>query len=236
MKRIIIFLCAYIIFCKAYSQKFDIGLGYGRLHAIYSSIDYGSGFRKMSRNQYNLYPSIFLNVNLKNRKSIEGILSVLQYGQYTATRLYGPGFFSRFYSINLSCAINYSIVQCPKFEWRIKAGVALSVIPDQYQGEFKEIFLDDQNMVDSISRGHIKRDYTPVAPAITVGSDIAYAIKKRIKLSLLFNYQAGLTKITQYDIFYNDGSGSNDQQAKQWGNGSFWGVQLGVRYVLKNKK
>ena len=123
----------------------------------------------------------------------------------------------------------------PKFEWRIKAGIALGIIPDQYQGDFKEIFLDDQNSVDSISRGHITRDYTPVAPAIAAGTDISYAISKRIKLSLLFNYQGGLTKITQYDIFYNDDSGKNDQQAKQWGNGSFWGVQLGVRYSLKKK-
>ena len=62
------------------------------------------------------------------------------------------------------------------------------------------------------------------------------AFNPSIKLSLAATYQKGFLRITQYDIYYNDGSGNNDQRAKQWGTGDFYGMQLGLRYMLRDKE
>jgi hypothetical protein len=129
---------------------------------------------------------------------------------------------------------NYSLLNAKKIESRIKLGVGVGIIPDDYQAEFVEIYVG--NALDSISRGSIKRDFAQIFPTICTGLDFSYRISKRFRVSLLAHYQHGFFKITEYDVYYNDGSGSNDQHAKQWGNGSFYGFQMGIRYSIRDEK
>ena len=90
--------------------------------------------------------------------------------------------------------------------------------------------------IDSVTRGTEKKNFTPIFPMLSTGLDISYKMSKRFKLSLAATYQKGFLRITQYDIYYNDGSGNNDQRAKQWGTGDFYGMQLGLRYMLRDKE
>jgi hypothetical protein len=218
---------------RVLAQETDLGLFYGKFFAVYKYKDFGNGFRNLPGNQDLPFPSITVNKSLGNRFSGEANLSFLVYPQYTGTRLYSPGFYSEFYSINLSVTGNYSFVKTDKFEARVKAGLGAGILLEQYEGEFTEMFV--YPTIDSISRGTIKRDFAAVFPTVSTGVDFTYKFAKKFKAGLRFNYQKGFFKITEYDIYYNDGSGSNDQRAKQWGNGDFYGVQLGIRYLLNGK-
>lgn len=154
--------------------------------------------------------------------------------QYTGTRLYTPGFYSDFKGGNISATINYTVAETRKSELRIKGGIGLGLFPDVYEGTFIEMHVFPS--IDSISRGFIKRNFSPIYPTLSTGLDFSYKIAKRFKASLAASYQKGFFKITEYDIYYNDGSGSNDQRAKQWGTGDFYGIQLGLRYLLRDEK
>lgn len=232
-KKFVIFSFFLFFVSEVFSQKLDIGVFYGRFYATYRFIDDGTGFRNLPNSQYNGYPSITLNKKFSKKISVELKGSYLAYQQYTGTRLYSPGFYSVIYGGNISLTANYSVVKAQKIDCRIKAGFGIGIVPDKYQGKFTEIFLNPS--VDSISRGSIKRDFTSIFPTFCTGFDFSYTISKRLTTSLAVTYQKSFTRITEYDIYYNDGSGKNDQHAKQWGNGSFYGFQLGLRYSLKDK-
>ncbi|HMU47994.1 MAG TPA: hypothetical protein PKC72_16600 [Chitinophagaceae bacterium] len=135
---------------------------------------------------------------------------------------------------NIATTANYSIVNKNNLCIRLKAGVGLGIMPDVYIGRFTETFSDGSS-VDSVSRGFIKRDFRSLFATFCTGMGFSYKVTKRIKLSLRFEYQIGVSKISEYEIYYNDGSGNNDQFAKQWGKGTFYGFQLGARYVLKKE-
>ena len=216
------------------AQELDIGVYYGRFYSPYKYIDYGTGYRSTPRANYNFFPSFVVNKYYSSKLSVEMSAFLTLYRQYYGTRKYGAAFASSYGAGHLAFRIGYSIIRDKKLEFRTKIGLALGVSPDMYEGEYTEIFVDPY--VDSISRGTIKRNFTPVFPMISTGIDFSYKVAKRFKVSLAANYQKGFIKITQYDIYYNDGSGSNDQRAKQWGTGDFYGVQLGLRYLLRDEK
>ena len=233
MRFIFFYAMCFFVSAASNAQKLDIGIYYGRFYAIYKYVDYGTGFRNLPGSQYSVFPSIVLNKKYSNKISAEIRASFMDYQQYTGTKLYTPGFYSRFRGGNVSLTANYSFVETSKLELRIKTGLGIGLVPDMYEGTFIEMFV--YPYVDSISRGNIKRNYTPVFPTLSTGLDISYKIARRFKIDLAANYQKGFGKITEYDIYYNDGSGNNDQQAKQWGAGDFYGVQLGLRYLLKDE-
>ncbi|MCX6317760.1 MAG: hypothetical protein NTW29_10740 [Bacteroidetes bacterium] len=118
-------------------------------------------------------------------------------------------------------------------EGRIKLGFSLGITgSDKW-----EYFVVSYNPVrDSITRGVEYRNYTPVFPMLTTGTDLTFWVSGVLGMSLGLNYQKGFIKIIEQDIYYNDGSGFNDQRAKQWGTGDFIGLQFGVRYKLKKRK
>lgn len=221
------------LFDTAYSQA-DIGLSYGKFYALYQSKDDGTGFRNTPKSQYSGYPAINLNIYFSQRFSGEVTASFLPYQQYIGTRLYTPNFFSVMYSINLSATGNYSIFRSDRIESRVKLGLGLGIIPDQYEGKFMELYWNGSSF-DSIARGGIRRDFTPVFPTICLGADFYYSVSKSFKVGIGFTSQTGFIRITEYDIYYNDGSGNNDQHARQWGKGSFYSFYGGVRYILKKK-
>ncbi len=216
------------------AQRLDIGINLGRFYSIYKFTDYGTGFRNPSSSQYSFFPSVVFNKKYSRLVSAEMKASFIVNQQYISTRLYGPNFYSIMNGGNFSLTMNYSLIQTDKIECRLKAGLGLGLIPDMYKAEFVELYYLDP-LYDSISRGEIKRDFTPLFPTISTGLDFSYKIAKRIKLLIAANYQKGFLRITEYDIYYNDGSGNNDQRAKQWGTGDFYGVQLGIRYALRDE-
>jgi hypothetical protein len=234
MRVILLLVFLFIINLTLRAQKTDIGVFFGRFYTNYKFHDDGTGFRNPASSQYSVFPSFVVNKNYPGLLSAEFRVSFIVYQQYIGTRLYGPNFYSIMNGGNFSVSMNYSFIRTGKIECRIKGGLGLGFFPDTYTGEFIELYYADPGY-DSISRGDIKRDFTPVFPTLSTGMDISYQIAKRFKLSLAASYQKGFFKITEYDIFYNDGSGNNDQHAKQWGNGDFYGVQLGLRYVLTDK-
>lgn len=81
----------------------------------------------------------------------------------------------------------------------------------------------------------MKRNFTTFFPLLNIELGIGYNIHPGWQVELKTSGVKGFIRITEYDIYYNDGSGSNDQRAKQWGTGDFAAISLGVKYSLKNK-
>lgn len=233
MKRVLTLLV--FLYFHSYSAKCqdtDLGVYYGRFWSPFKYIDYGTGFRNQSSSNYNFFPSVALNKYYKPRTSAELCILFTNYQQYFSTRTqFGP-YNSSHIVFHLVGRVGYSIVKKSKFETGVKGGIGLGITGLE-KWEFTSILT--YPVVDSIARGTDKKNYTPLFPMLSFGIDFSYKLSKRIRLSLASNYQKGFLKISEFDIYYNDGSGYNDQRAKQWGTGDFWGLQLGLRYLLKNE-
>lgn len=226
-------LCFIVSIAYCYCQKFDVSGYYGRFWSPYKFIDYGTGYKNNPASNYNFFPSVAINKYYTKSLSMEGGIFFTLYEQYYGTRKYKLAFESTYGIVHLSVRAGYSLINRKKIECRVKSGISLGIAPDLYEGEYLEMFIFP--IIDSITRGNIKRNFTPIFPMISVGLDFSYKIAKRFKLSAAANYQKGFLKITEYDIYYNDGSGRNDQRAKQWGAGDFYGIQLGLRYMLRDE-
>lgn len=216
-----------------FSQEMDAGIYYGRFYSPYRFVDYGVGAKNNPRANYNFFPSLAINKYYSEKISIEAGVSFTLYEQYYSTRKYIAAFESTYGAGHITLRAAYSFLKGKKIECRIKGGLGIGIAPDMYEGEYVEIFI--YPYVDSISRGFIKRNFTPIFPMLSSGLEFSYKVAKEFKISLSANYQKGFIRITEYDIYYNDGSGSNDQRAKQWGTGDFYGMQLGLRYLLKDE-
>lgn len=215
------------------SQTLDAGVFYSRLWFPYKYVDYGNGFSNQTASNFNFSTSVVLNKYSTNRFSWELSLSYVPYSQYYSTsKAWGA-----YEAVNISGHIGirrgYSFIKDKKIEARVKGGVSLG-IAGLYKMEYSVMRVFPT--IDSITRGTVKRNFTPIFPMIGTGLDVSYKFANRFKLSLAANFQKGFIKITEYDIYYNDGSGNNDQRAKQWGTGDFYGVQLGLRYLLRDEK
>ncbi len=232
-KKIILVIIWVASVSVVHSQQTDLGVYYGRFYSPYQYQDHGTGYKNNPSSNYNFFPSIVFNKYYSPRFSIEAGFFFTLYEQYFGTRKYDLAFESSYGAGHLTFRAGYSFVKDDRFECRIKGGLGIGISFNNYEGDFVEMFI--YPYVDSISRGSVKRNFTPVFPMLSSGLDISYKIANRFKLSLAANYQKGFIKITEYDIYYNDGSGKNDQRAKQWGTGDFYGFQLGLRYVFKNK-
>ena len=114
------------------------------------------------------------------------------YEQYYGTRKYLPAFASSYGAGHISIKVGYSIIKDEKFECRAKIGFAFGIMPDQYLGEYTEILV--YPVFDSISRGYIKRDYSPVFVTAGVGMDLSYKIGRKLKVSLVGLYHKGFSR------------------------------------------
>ncbi len=214
-----------------YAQRFDIGLYVGRFWATYKYVDYGDGYKNANASNWSNFPTVTLNYKLKDRSSLEYFFTYARYAQYFSTNKYPGAFYSNFGVGYFGVHFGYAFLKKDKVELRMKVGGSIGVMPDQYEGTFERIFV--YPYVDSITRGTINRSYTPIFPMLSGGLDFTYKIRNRLGISLAMSYQKGLIKISEYDIYYNNGSGKNDQRARQWEKGDFYGFQFGVRYDLK---
>lgn len=171
VKKSIVFTYIMFLGFSSFSQKLDIGIFYGRFYGVYNYKDYGTGFRNLPGSQYNPFPSIVLNKKYSSKISGELRLSFIPFVQYTGTRLYTPGFYSNFNNGNISATINYSFSETRKSELRIKGGIGLGLSPDGYEGTFIEMHVFPY--IDSISRGDIKRNFSPIYPTVSTGLDFS---------------------------------------------------------------
>ncbi|MBK7679054.1 MAG: hypothetical protein IPP02_02410 [Chitinophagaceae bacterium] len=226
---------SFLILCvtKIKSQEIDGCMYFGRFWSSYRSIDYGTGFRNQQKSNYNYFPSISVNKYYKNNSSLEFNISFTNYQQYYSTRKYLAAYSSSNIAGHLIVRWCFPVIKGDKFEIRLKGGGSLG-IAGLYKVEYSVIAFNPS--IDSVTRGTEKKNFTPIFPMLSTGLDISYKMSKRFKLSLAATYQKGFLRITQYDIYYNDGSGNNDQRAKQWGTGDFYGMQLGLRYMLRDKE
>jgi hypothetical protein len=233
MKNTILLLLLIIsLSYKTYAQKLQIGSDYGRAYFFYQYRDDGAGFVNEYEPNYHFIAGLSLSKQFKRNLFWETGLRFSYYEQYYSTRKYQSAFEEGYPIIQIPVLIGYSTKA--KLGFRGSAGLILGMMPDQFEGEFKAMHIYPQ--VDSITRGTINRSLTPFFPLLNVNAGMEYVLTDFLKAEIKASYGKGLVKITEYDIYYNDGSGKNDQHACQWGKGDFASLTLGIRYSLKGKR
>ena len=213
------------------AQQFEIGTDFGRAYFIYSFKDYGKGFINEGKINYGMTGGFTLRKNLTEKKFWETGLRFSLYEQYYSTRKYGGAWEQVYPVFYIPALVGYQSNK--KFGFTASGGIILSVMPDQYESDYEAIFI--YPYLDSITRGTMKRNFTPIFPLLNINAGVKYKINSNWQAELKAGYGKGFFKITEYNIYYNDGSGSNDQRAKQWGKGDFASLTLGVKYRLKQK-
>lgn len=233
MKNSLLFVI--IILClsyNAFAQKLQIGGNYGRAYYFYQYKDDGTGFINEYKPNFHFNAGLFLSKQFKGNLFWETGLRFSYYEQYYSTRKYRSAFEEGYPIIQIPALIGYS--NKTKLGFRGSAGLILGVMPDQFEGEFEAIHI--YPYVDSIARGTINRNLTPVFPLLNINAGVEYPLTDFLKAELKASYAKGFVTITEYDIYYNDGSGKNDQHARQWGKGDFASLTLGIRYSLKGRR
>ena len=213
------------------SQQRSISVSYGRFWAAYDYIDEGTGFKNAPRSNWSNYPTVSYNSPLTPNADLEYFFTYARYAQYFSTNRHPGAFYSNYGVGYLGVHYAHAVLREAKTELRIKGGVAIGIMPDQYEGTFESVFV--YPYTDSITRGTINRSFTPIFPMVSGGMDLTQKVNMRLGISLQIDYCQGFSRITEYDIYYNNGSGRNDQHARQWGKGSYIGFQVGVKYYLK---
>jgi hypothetical protein len=211
----------------------QIAIEYGRAFFRYDHIDYGNGFREQNRSNYNFIAGFtYKNDFSKNVFWQTGIYFTM-YQQYYSTKKYVSAFSEPYPILHIPFRIGISTNTWHKVRFQLSGGIIIGIMPDTYTAEYEEIFV--YPVFDSMTRGVIKRDYSNNFLLFDIGGGIFYKLSENFSVSLLGSYDKGIDKITQYDIYYNNGSGRNDQQAKQWGKGDCYSVRIGVSYRLKKR-
>ncbi len=198
---------------------------YGRAHFAYQHEDYGNGLRNQNESNYNFIAGFTIRKSKSNKTFWETGLNFTTYQQYYSTVKYQPAFASTFSSVLLP--IRFGVENFPKkIGYEASVGVTIGFM-ESYKATYDEILV--YPIYDSMSRGTINRDYTFIFPLLESAVAVSYKLSKKFSLYLRPSLSAGLIKITEYDIYYNIGSGMNDQRARQWGKGSFISYVLGIR-------
>ena len=217
----------------SFSQKIEIGIDYGRAYFFYRYKDYGEGFINEPKSNYGFIAGISIQKQISNYNFLETGLRFALYKQYYSTRRHWGAWEQ-----------NYSIIQIPalfgiqsnkKLGYKFSGGMILGFMPDQYEAPYIANYHPDFVTIDSITRGTMKRNFTPIFPMINFNAALTYKFKSNLIAELKAGYGKGFLNVTEYDIYYNDGSGKNDKQAKQWGKGDFASLNFGIKYVFKNK-
>jgi hypothetical protein len=226
LSLVILFNCS----LNSFSQKIKIGADYGRAYFIYNHKDFGNGLVKAHKSNYNFIAGVSLQKEFKKGLFWETGLRFTMYEQYYSTRKYWGAFEEAFPIIHIPALIG--IEKKSKLGLYAAGGLIIGLMPDQYTAEYESIHI--YPFVDSITRGVVYRRFTPVFPLLNINAGLQYKIAPSWGAELKASFGKGFIKITEYDIYYNDGSGSNDQRARQWGTGDFYTLSLGVRYSLKH--
>ena len=212
----------------------QVGIEYGRAFFRYSSHDYGNGFRKQNASNYNFIVGLTYEKAFSTNLFWQTGINFTQYQQYYSTEKYRPAFEASYPILQIPVRIGVTTKSLDKLKFQLRGGIVIGFMPDTYTAEFQENLI--YPVFDSITRGEIKRNYSFIFPLLDLGGGLSYELSKNLSAYILFSYDKGVFKITQYDIYYNNGSGKNDQRANQWGTGDTYNVRIGLRYKMKNKK
>lgn len=234
-KKQVLFFFIILIVKNSSAQSWQIGADVGRAYFKYNYKDYGQGYSNEPQANYGLTAQFSAKKNLSNGKFFETGLRFVLYEQYYSTRLYDGTWEQNNPVIYIPALLGYSPSE-KKICFSMKGGILLGIMPNQYEANYFAFFHSDPFTTDSITRGTMKRNFTPVFPLVTLDFGIGYRFSPRWNADLRVNGARGFIKITEFDIYYNDGTGRNDQRAKQWGKGDYASVTLGLSYSLKDKK
>ena len=213
------------------AQISDFGLYQNKLWMPTYFFDDGHGFINEKAHTFNAVPTFVFNKYYPGRVSFEGSISYIPYRQHYSTNKAWSVYSSGSSSWSLGLRACYSILRASFVDARIKGGIYLA-ISGMMKSEYYTYIEYNYNVIDSLTRGTARRDFTPIFPLLSGGLELDFKIAKRIKASIGTNYQKGIIRISELDIYYNNGSGNNDQHAKQWSTGDYYGWQLGIKYLL----
>ena len=231
--RISILLTGIFSYKNSVSQTLQIGADYGRAYFLYKHKDYGTGFINENSLNKSSIARVTLSKSFGKNFFYETGIGFALYQQYYSTRRFKGAYESAYPIIHMPLLFGYNAEK--RISFKGSGGIILGMMPDQYTGEYVVRYRPDNLPVDSITRGEAKRDFASFFPLININAGLKYQLTPAWAAELKGSFGKGFIKITEYDIYYNNGSGSNDQRARQWGTGDFYSVTLGVRYSLKNK-
>jgi hypothetical protein len=210
------------------------GIEYGRAYFRYNYNDYGNGFRTQNASNYNFIVGITYEKELSTYLFWQTGIYFTQYQQYYSTKKYTPAFEKSYPTLQIPAKIGIMTKTVNNLRFQLSGGIVIGLMPDTYTAKFEENLI--YPVFDSITRGEIKRNYSFIFPLIDLSGGLSYKLSENLFVYILGSCEKGFIKITQYDLYYNIGSGINDQRAKQWGKGDMYNVRIGLGYKLKNKK
>jgi hypothetical protein len=227
-------LIALLIGSDLVAQKWKLGGDYGRAIFRYQNKAYGTGYLNANKSNRGFSAQFIAERQIGKNSFVQTGLRFALFQQYFSTRLnFGPFeevypviMFPAFYGVNTSIG---------KMSFSVRGGPVLGLAPDQFQGEFLALLYVSPNQWDSIARGRVIRDQGPVFPLVSAELAVEYKLSNRLGIALRANGTKGFRTITKYEIYYNDGSGRNDQYAEQWGTGDYFSAMLGLTYRPKWK-
>lgn len=220
-------------------NKVYLGLQYGHSWFTYNYKDYGSGFINKSRANNKFTIGAKLKYVRPNEKFFyETGIGYCEFQQYYSLRNYLSAWEERYPVITVPFRAGLNLYKPnSKMQFSIAGGVSLNFLPEQYQGEYSVVFLKSSSprIIDSITRGNIIRDFGGFFPLLNLSAAGSYKIGNKLKAEVSFEISKGFYKITEYEAFYNDGSGLNDQRANQWGKGDNYSLRFALLYDLSRK-
>jgi hypothetical protein len=229
LKVLCLLITLNIIAIQCISQKTEIGADYGRAWFFYKYKDYGSGLVKAPESNYGKTASISIRKNITRKRFIETGIGFALYEQYYSTRKYWAAWEQNNPVFFIPALIGWQSNK--KLGWEVNGGVLIGIMPDQYIGIYEADYIYPR---DSITRGTMYRNLHAIFPLLNLNAGIQYRINPDWQVELKISYIEGFLKITEFDFYYNDGSGANDQHGKQWGTGDLASIKLAIRYRLKS--
>ena len=231
--RILIRLSFLLFPFTGFCQR-QVGIEYGRAFFRYGYADFGNGFRTQNASNYNFTIGITHEKKFSRNLFWQTGIYFTQYQQYFSTKKYMPAFEEPYPILQIPARIGIITKPLNRLRFQLSGGIVMGYMPDTYTAEFQENLI--YPVFDSIARGEIKRNYFFIFPLIDLGGGLSYQLTENFSAYILGSYDKGFFKITQYDIYYKNGSGKNDQRAKQWGKGDVYNFRIGIGFNLKNKK
>jgi hypothetical protein len=234
MKRLLRLLLAMGLMgsMKAGAQDWSWGGDYGRAFFRYQYRNYGVGYSNAPRSNRGFTAQFLAERSINKSVFFQTGLRFLLYQQYFSTTL-SFGAFEENYPVIMIPVLAGVKRTAGRFSFSARGGPALGIVPDQFEGRFTAMLYVDQNTLDSITRGKVFRNQGPIAPFFELSLGLEYRLSRSLGVSLRLTGVKGFKTITKYEIYYNNGSGRNDQYAEQWGKGDYAGISLGLAYHPK---
>lgn len=217
----------------SYRQKSKLGIDVGRAYFSFQHKTYGEGFNPEPGISYSAMGGMVYRRQLKKEWFWETGISYTRYQLYFSTRLQKSAWDDSYPILFLPALVGYEGSR--PFSFVGSAGLLFSIPIEAEAGEFRANFHPDplSTAVDSITRGTYRYGFSAVGMGLQMNGGIRYRFRNIVQVELKASYSQGLTKLLDYDILYNNGSGKNDQHATTTSRGGYWGAWITLFYCLK---